>query len=85
MKVDYLEEIVQKGWKRKLQTLSEKIEALARVVKLANPSNVLKKGYTLVRQDGKLIKAMSKLNSDINFNVQFADGQLKAKKINDKE
>ena len=39
--------------------------------------NVLKRGYTLVMQDGKLVKSKAELKHQ-PFDVRFADGIIKA-------
>ena len=40
-------------------------------------SNVLKRGYSLIIQDGKVVKSKKKLKDDI-FEVKFNDGSIKA-------
>ena len=40
-------------------------------------SNVLKRGYSLIIQDGKVVKSKKKLKDDI-FEVKFYDGSIKA-------
>ena len=40
-------------------------------------SNVLKRGYSLIIQDGKVVKSKKKLKDDI-FEVKFHDGSIKA-------
>lgn len=46
---------------------------------LLSPQNILKKGYTLIRQDGKIIPSADRFNSTGNFDIIFSDGEVKIK------
>lgn len=45
---------------------------------LVNPLNIMKKGYTLVYKDEKLIKSKNELQSNDEVNIKFNDGDVKA-------
>lgn len=44
-----------------------------------NPTEVLKRGYTKIEQNGKTIKELTNLNKLNDFNILFTDGKIKAK------
>ena len=52
-----------------------------------NPLNIMKKGYTLVRKEGTIIKSIDHINQDDTVEVSFYDGsmitQVKSKKKGD--
>jgi exodeoxyribonuclease VII large subunit len=59
----------------KLNSLIEKLE-------LVNPLGILKRGYTLTKQEEKIIKSIKDLNKDKNIIVTLNDGQIEAGIIN---
>ena len=59
----------------KLNNLIEKLE-------LVNPLGILKRGYTLTKQEEKVITTIKKLNKDKNIIVTLQDGQIEAQIIN---
>lgn len=58
-------------------TLELRINAL----KWLDPRAVLKRGYTLIEQEGKLKDTLSSVDLNKNIEVSFADGKLTAKPI----
>lgn len=51
---------------------------------LVNPFNIMRKGYTLVYKDDKLVKSIHEINKDDELNLTFEDGfsTVKVVKIN---
>ena len=62
----------------KLDNLIEKLE-------LINPLGVLKRGYSLVYQDGELINNINKVNKSNNLLIKLQNGEINAKVIEVKE
>ena len=62
----------------KLNSLIDKIE-------LINPLGVLKRGYSLAYQKGKLINDISKLDSNSNLLIKFHNGEINTKVLEVKE
>ncbi|MBN2635168.1 MAG: exodeoxyribonuclease VII large subunit, partial [Prolixibacteraceae bacterium] len=48
-------------------------------VRLLNPENVLKRGYSLTLKDGKIVKSAGQLNINDVIETQFSDGSVKSK------
>ena len=68
------------NWEKQYQFYLDKINIL-------NPLNLMKKGYTLIYQDGKLVTRRADIAYDRQFTVRFYDGELPAlpKKTKDEE
>lgn len=57
----------------------EKIHYSENAVRLLNPENVLKRGYTLTLKNGKIIKLAAKLQVNDEIETRFTDGKVKSK------
>lgn len=62
----------------------ERLHFNKNAVRLLNPENVLKRGYTLTLKEGKIVKSVAQLSVNEEITTQFADGSVKSK-INSKE
>ncbi len=65
---------------RTLQLREQKLEGLIRNLKNVDPKAVLARGYSLVRQNDKLIKSAKDLSSESTFMIQFANDTAIARK-----
>ncbi|XMB72373.1 exodeoxyribonuclease VII large subunit [Mycoplasmatota bacterium WC30] len=50
---------------------------LTQKLELVNPLSIMKKGFTIVKQDEKIIKSVKTINTENNIDVDFHDGSLK--------
>jgi len=57
----------------------ERIHFNENTVRLINPENVLKRGYTLTLKEGKIVKSTKQLNINEEIETRFADGNVKSK------
>lgn len=64
---------------RTLQLREQKLEGLVRNLKNVDPKAVLARGYSLVRQDDKLVKSAADINAQQPFMIQFANDQATAR------
>lgn len=64
---------------RTLQLREQKLEGLVRNLKNVDPKAVLARGYSMVRQDDKLIKSAKDLSSKRPFVIQFANDTATAR------
>ena len=67
--------------KRMILREQEKIHLNENTVRLLNPENVLKRGYTLTLKEGKIVKSAAQLNLNEELETRFADGNVKSKII----
>ncbi len=63
----------------------ERIHYNNNAVRLLNPENVLKRGFTLTLKDGRIVKSVGKLHMDDEIQTHFTDGKVKSKIINKTE
>jgi exodeoxyribonuclease VII large subunit len=59
----------------------EKIHINENSVRLLNPENILKRGYSLTLKDGEIVKSAVQLNVNDELETRFADGKVKSKII----
>jgi exodeoxyribonuclease VII large subunit len=59
----------------------ERIHFCENTARLINPENVLKRGYTITKKDGKIIKSANQLNVNEEIETRFADGNVKSRII----
>ncbi len=59
----------------------EKIHINENSVRLLNPENILKRGYSLTLKDGELVKSVAQLKMNDEIETRFADGKVKSKII----
>ncbi|WP_167619315.1 exodeoxyribonuclease VII large subunit [Maribellus sediminis] len=57
----------------------ERIKLNENTVRLLNPENVLKRGFTLTLKEGKIIKSVNDLQAGEELTTRFADGQVQSK------
>ncbi|WP_340114957.1 exodeoxyribonuclease VII large subunit [Maribellus mangrovi] len=57
----------------------ERLKLNENTIRLLNPENVLKRGFTLTLIDGKIIKSINDIEKGEELTTKFADGQVKSK------
>lgn len=67
--------------KRMIQREQEKIHINENAVRLLNPKNVLKRGFTLTLKDGLIVKSRKQLEINDEIETRFTDGKLVSKII----
>lgn len=76
-RVKSLESRLLTASKQNTNRLIVKMESLTRRLESVNPSNVLNRGYTIVRKENKVIVDPKKLKLRDEFKVEFANGVVK--------
>jgi exodeoxyribonuclease VII large subunit len=56
----------------------ERIHFNENTIRLINPDNVLKRGYTITLKEGKIIKSTKQINVSEEIETRFADGTVKS-------
>jgi exodeoxyribonuclease VII large subunit len=59
----------------------ERIHLNENTIRLLNPENVLKRGYTLTFKEGKIIKSAKQLTLNEEVEIKFSDGKVKSRII----
>ena len=73
--------LVTKEVKKNIQKEHERVRLNENMVRLLNPENVLKRGYTLTFKDGKIVKSVKDMEVDEIIETRFSDGKTKSKII----
>lgn len=71
-----ISELLKKTSLNILTNKREKMDVLSKLVELASPTNILKKGYTLTMLDGKLLKSVEGLEKGNLITTHFVDGEI---------
>jgi exodeoxyribonuclease VII large subunit len=67
-----------------LKQKKDKIAEVSLILKIIDPSNVLKRGFTITLLRGKILKSSNQLTKDDLIDTQFSDGFVKSKVIKKK-
>jgi len=62
---------------RKIQNHKDKMILIDKELYLSHPENILKKGYTIIRQNDKISKKSKDLDFHQSFEIQFIDKTIK--------
>ena len=65
--------------RKKLFKQAERLKLNENTVRLLNPENVLKRGFTLTLKEGKIVKSVNDLESGDELTTRFADGNVQSK------
>lgn len=62
--------------KDRLNHLKSHCRYLQRVIMIQHPARTLKKGYTLIHQDGRIISSCIKIDTTKDLEIEFYDGRI---------
>jgi exodeoxyribonuclease VII large subunit len=65
-----------KEYKSKIKLISQRLESLIRILNSLNPQNVLKRGYAIVRNNGKILKDTNILKVNDELDIKLNKGSL---------
>ena len=78
-KINAFKERLYSSLNYKINTCSKQIEYLAHSLELVNPTNILKKGFTITYLDnGKILKSIEDVHGDSIIKTKVADGIIKS-------
>lgn len=64
-------------FENKFKQLNDQLDHFKLIIEAHNPQNILKKGYTIIRQNHKIIKNANELDLNKEFVIQFSDQAIK--------
>ncbi len=67
--------------KNYLNKMNNKVEGFDNTLKILDPENVLKRGYTITSSNGKIIKKSAELKKEDLINTRFSDGSVSSKVV----
>ena len=68
-----------------LERLSVKISGLDNSLKILDPENVLKRGYTITSLNGNIIRLSSQLKNNDLISTRFCDGSVRSKVVEERK
>jgi len=78
--IDSLEKSLKKEFSQKMLLYEEKILYTAALLEARSPLSILSKGYSIVSNvNGKALRSISEAHNDMNVNIRFTDGSVKAR------
>ena len=72
-------EILASSSKNRLSILNNQLAGFNNSLKILDPENVLKRGYTITSMKGKILKKSKQLKRDDVLDTKFSDGSLSSK------
>ncbi|MFW5838493.1 MAG: exodeoxyribonuclease VII large subunit [Bacillota bacterium] len=83
-KLKHLVALLNKTYRQSLKQKESDYNQMLEHLDYVNPLHIMKKGYTLTKKDGNIIKSITQINTNDTITVQFHDGALSAT-VNKKE
>lgn len=80
----HLNDLLASNSRKLIYKEQERIHLNENTMRLLNPENVLKRGFTLTLKDGEIVKSAKQLGENEVLETQFADGSVKSKIIKNK-
>jgi exodeoxyribonuclease VII large subunit len=77
----HFKDLIASQSKKMIFREQEKIHINENTIRLLNPKNVLKRGYSLTLKDGEIVKSATKLLLNDEIETRFTDGKIKSKII----
>ncbi len=79
--LNYIEEELPRNARSPIKNEDKSLEHLEAVLKLLNPEEVLKRGFSMTLKDGKPVKEASELKAEDVIESVFAKGKIKSRVI----
>ncbi len=78
-KLEHLQDRIAGNSRQRINKEQNRIAINENSVRLLNPENVLKRGYTLTLKEGKIVKSLTRVEVNDEIETQFSDGSVKSK------
>lgn len=72
-------EILASTSKNRLGMINNKLTGFYNTLKILNPENVLKRGYTITSMNGRILKKCNQIKKDDVLETKFSDGSVSSK------
>lgn len=73
------EEILVNGIRNRLNIITNQLTGFDNVLKILDPVNVLKRGYTITSLNGKILKKCEQIKKEDVLDTKFSDGSVRSK------
>ncbi len=78
--LEYTSELILTSAKNKIKNHRDILTFADKQIEMQHPKNILRRGYTIVRQDNKVIKNASELKNNLPMDIEFYDTTIQIKK-----
>jgi exodeoxyribonuclease VII large subunit len=72
-------EILASASKNRLNVINNKLTGFINSLKILDPENVLKRGYTITSLNGKILKKCNQVKNEDVLHTKFSDGTVRSK------
>jgi exodeoxyribonuclease VII large subunit len=66
------------GVKHKMQEIKHKLELAASTLEESSPASIMKRGFSLVQHQGKIVKSVNQVKDKDKLDIIFSDGKAEA-------
>lgn len=78
LKIDQLASLLKQASKYSLKELNESVLHMEQLVRLADPASVLKRGYVIIKKDGKVTTSLKDIKLGEEVSLEYHDGKATA-------
>jgi|JI10StandDraft_1071094.scaffolds.fasta_scaffold03347_20 exodeoxyribonuclease VII large subunit len=75
--INYINQNINTSVKTILHRHTERLKTIDSNIHLLNPKNILKRGYSIIRQDNTVIKRSTDLDKNKDIQIEFFDKEIK--------
>ena len=75
--INYMNQNINTSVKTILHRHTERLKTIDSNIHLLNPKNILKRGYSIIRQDNTVIKRSTDLDKNKDIQIEFFDKEIK--------
>jgi exodeoxyribonuclease VII large subunit len=76
-KIEMTQQLILQATQNKINHHHQSLDLASRQIKLSDPAHVLQRGYTIVRQGGKVVSKAHQLDVNNTMEIQFSDQTIK--------
>jgi len=76
LKLDLLQQQLTMACSNKIRNHKDLLRNAQKQIDLQDPRNIVRKGYTIVRQNGKIVQYSKKYNVSLSTEIEFFDGKI---------
>ena len=80
-RIEQIEQRIQTALQQTLIKHTHRLELIEKILEGASPKQILQRGYTITRCEGRVVRDVALLPEGAVFTTEFADGEVKSKRI----
>ncbi len=77
-KLDRIRQTLEMQTRQRLQREKDKLDYIDQTIRMAQPDNILKRGFSITRLNGHAVKSAASVPEGATLKIQTADGELTA-------